>query len=188
MARIAPLSKPYPADFDARMKALMRGADPLVLFTTLATNDRAWSKFTGGSLLDKESPLSMRQRELVIDRTTAKCGCEYEWGVHITAFAPHADITADQVVAIVHGAPDAPVWSDEETVLIATVDALLDTKKLSDDQWAALRTHFDEPQAMEIVQLVAFYHGVSLISGALDLPLESHAARFPAATGDIYHA
>jgi hypothetical protein len=37
---------------------------------------------------------------------------------------------------------------------------------------------------MEIVQLVAFYHGVSLVCGALDLPLESNAARFPAAIGD----
>src|SRR3546814_17206231 len=84
----------------------MRGADPLVLFTTLATNERAWSKFTGGSLLDKASPLSPRQRELVIDRTTAKCGCEYEWGVHVAAFASHVGIDAEQVRALVHGGPD----------------------------------------------------------------------------------
>ena len=58
------------------------------------------------------------------------------------------------------------------------------TKKLSDEQWKALRAHFDDSQTMEIVQLVAFYHGVSLICGALDLPLESNAARFPAAIGD----
>src|SRR3546814_9288670 len=69
MARITPLEKPYPPAFEAQMKGLMRGADPLVLFTTLATNERAWSKFTGGSLLDKASPLSPRQRELVIDRS-----------------------------------------------------------------------------------------------------------------------
>jgi alkylhydroperoxidase family enzyme len=184
MARITPLEKPYPPEFDARMKLLMRGADPLVLFTTLATNDRAWSKFTGGALLDKASPLSLRQRELVIDRTTAKCGCEYEWGVHVAAFADQIGLDADQVRAIVHGDPDAPVWSEDERALLATVDALLITKKLSDEQWKALRAHFDDDQAMEIVQLVAFYHGVSLICGALDLPLESNAARFPAAIGD----
>ena len=183
MARIEPLTRPYPPEFDARMQVLMRGADPLVLFTTLATNDRAWSKFTGGSLLDKASPLSMRQRELVIDRTTAKCGCEYEFGVHIAGFADHVGITADQVHALVHGDPGAPVWSEDEKVLIATVDALLTAKKLSDDQWSALRAHFDQVQAMEIIQLISFYHGVSLICGALDLPLESNAARFPAATG-----
>ena len=184
MARITPLEKPYPPAFEAQMKGLMRGADPLVLFTTLATNERAWSKFTGGSLLDKASPLSPRQRELVIDRTTAKCGCEYEWGVHVAAFASHVGIDAEQARAL-GGIPHRIVRTAvDERVLLAAVDALLDTRKLSDDQWTALSAHFDEAQAIEIVQLVAFYHGVSLICGALDLPLESNAARFPAASGD----
>ena len=181
MARIDPLTKPYPEAFAQRMAALMRGADPLVLFTTLATNDRAWGKFGGGSLLDKGSPLSMRQREIVIDRVTARSGCEYEWGVHIAGFAAHVGLTPEQVHATVHGAADDPAWPADEQVLIATVDALLDRKRLNDAEWAALRAHADEAQALEIVQLVAFYHGVALICGALDLPLERNAARFPAA-------
>jgi alkylhydroperoxidase family enzyme len=161
------------------MKVLMRGADPLVLFTTLAKHDRAWSKFAGGSLLDKGSPLSLRQREIIIDRTTARCACEYEWGVHVTGFAEHIGLDEAQVAATVHGAADNPIWSAEEQALIATVDALLDNKKLSDDEWHGLRAYFDEAQALEIIQLVAFYHGVALICGALDLPLEANAARFP---------
>lgn len=180
MARIEPLSKPYPEAFSAAMNVLMRGADPLVLFTTLAKHDRAWTKFGGGSLLDKGSPLSLRQREIVIDRTTARCGCEYEWGVHVAGFASHAGLDPAQVVATVHGLPDDPVWNDGEQALIATVDALLDRKRLSDDEWSRLRDHFDEPQCLEVIQLVAFYHGVALICGALDLPLEPNAARFPA--------
>lgn len=179
MARIEPLAKPYPAPFDAAMKVLMRGADPLVLFTTLAKHDRAWGKFGGGSLLDKGSPLSMRQREIIIDRTTAKCGCEYEWGVHVAGFASHVGLDDAQINATVHGTADDAVWDDEEQVLLATVDALLDHKKLSDDQWGRLRGHFDEAQALEIIQLVAFYHGVALICGALDLPNEPNAPRFP---------
>lgn len=182
MARIAPLQPPYPDEFAARMKVLMRGADPLVLFTTLATNERAWAKFSGGAMLDRASPLSMRQREIVIDRTTAACGCEYEWGVHIAGFAAHVGLTDAQVRATVHGGADDPAWTDDgERTLIATVDALLDHKKLTDVDWHALRSHFDEAQALEIIQLVSFYHGVALICGALDLPLEANAARFPAA-------
>ena len=179
MARIEPLTKPYPEAFDAAMKVLMRGADPLVLFTTLAKYERAWGKFGGGSLLDKGSPLSLRQREIVIDRTTAKCGCEYEWGVHVAGFAGHVGLDETQIMATVHGAADDPVWSAEEQVLLVTVDALLDYRKLSDDQWSRLRNYFDEAQALEIIQLVAFYHGVALICGALDLPNEPNAPRFP---------
>ncbi|MFZ5747227.1 MAG: carboxymuconolactone decarboxylase family protein [Pseudomonadota bacterium] len=182
MARLEPLQKPYPAAFDAQMKVLMRGADPLVLFTTLATNERAWGKFGGGSLLDKGSPLDLRTREIVIDRTTARTGCEYEWGVHVAGFAAHVGLTDEQVRATVHGDAADPAWTEEsERALIATVDALLDHKKLTDAEWTALRLHYDEAQALEIVQLVAFYHGVALICGALDLPLEANAARFPAA-------
>ncbi|MBX9815479.1 MAG: hypothetical protein A4S12_00865 [Proteobacteria bacterium SG_bin5] len=180
MPRIEPLAKPYPPAFDAAMQALMRGREPLVLFTSLAKHERAWAKFSAGSLLDKGSPLAMRPREIVIDRTTAKCGNEYEWGVHIAGFASAIGLTEAHVRATVHGGPAD--WPDPaEAVLIATVDALLDRKKLSDAEWAALREHYDEAQALEIVQLVAFYHGVSLICGALDLPLEPGAARFPAA-------
>ncbi len=180
--RIAPLEKPYPLEFAERMKVLMRGAEPLVLFTSLAKHDRAWAKFGGGSLLDKGSPLSLRQREIVIDRTTAVCGCEYEWGVHVAGFAAHVGLTDAQVRATVHGDADDPAWTDPgERALIAACDALIARKRLSDDEWGALAAHFDEPQILEIIQLVAFYHGVALLCGALDLPLEPTAARFPAA-------
>lgn len=180
-SRIAPLARPFPPAFDAQMKVLMRGAEPLRLFTTLAKSDRAWAKFSAGSLLDSDSPLSLRQREIVIHRTTARCGCEYEWGVHAAIFAPVVALDAAQLHATVHGPADDPAWSPEERVLLATVDALLKDRRLSDEAWASLKAHFSDEQALEIVQLVAFYHGVALICGAFDLPLETQAARFPAA-------
>ena len=178
MARIEPLAEPYPEAFARAMAILMRGAPPLRLFTTLAKHERAWGKFTAGSMLDR-GPLGLRERELVIDRTTARCGCEYEYGVHIRGFAEKAGIDEAQQRALVHGEADDPVWDEREAVLIASVDALLDTKRLTDGQWAALSAHFSEAEVLEIVQLTAFYHGVSLICGALDLPLEEGAARFP---------
>ena len=90
-------------------------------------------------------------------------------------------LDAAQLHTTVHGPADAATWSPEERVLLATVDALLDERRLGDDAWAALKAHFSDEQAFEIVQLVAFYHGVALICGAFDLPLETQAARFPAA-------
>lgn len=181
MPRIAPLERPFPEAFQKAMDAVMPpGAEPLVLFRTLATNERAWRKFSAGSLLDR-GPLSLREREIVIDRTTARCGCEYEWSVHVAGFGAKVGFGEAEIRALVHGDPRNPVWSPAEQVLVATVDALLDRKRLSDAEWSALREHFDDARALEIVQLVAFYHGVSLICGALDLPLEPSAPRFPAA-------
>ena len=102
MSRLAPLSPPYAPDIQEQFDRIMRGAPPLVLFRVMAAQPRAWEKFRGGGLLDK-GPLSMREREIVIDRTCALNRCEYEWGVHVTAFAQAAKFTEEQVRATVHG-------------------------------------------------------------------------------------
>mgnify|MGYP000238683459 CR=1 FL=1 len=57
-------------------------------------------------------------------------------------------------------------------MLIETVDALIARKRLDDAEFVALRDHYGEDQILEIVQLVAFYHGVALICGALALSAE----------------
>ena len=84
--RIAPLTPPYPPEIQAQFDRIMRGAPPLLLFQVMAGHTRAWDKFRAGGLLDP-GPLSLRQREIVIDRTCALNKCEYEWGVHVAIFA-----------------------------------------------------------------------------------------------------
>ena len=172
MSRLAPLEPPYPDWFNAAMARVMPpGAEPLSLFRTVATSQRAWDKFAGGSLLDK-GPLALREREIVILRTTARCGCSYEWGVHVAVFAGRARLSEAEVAGSAARDVDPGLWSDAEAVLIATTDALIDRKRLSDMEYEALRTHFESEQILEIVQLIAFYHGVSLICGTIDLQPE----------------
>ena len=179
MSRIEPLAKPFPEAFAAAMTATMPpGAEPLTLFTTIAKSPRAWEKFAGGSLLGR-GPLSLRDREIVIDRTTAKTGCEYEWGIHINAFAAKAQLTPEQILSTVAGWADDGNWAANEAALIASVDALLMDRCLSGAEHERLALHYDDAQRLEIVQLVAFYHGVALICGAFAIPNESGAARFP---------
>src|ERR1700685_2580539 len=110
MSRIAPLQPPYEPAIQSQFDRIMRGAPPLTLFRVVASNARAWEKFRAGSLLDR-GPLSLREREIVIDRTCARTGCEYEWGVHVAAFAEAAHLTAEQVRATVLDGADALCWS-----------------------------------------------------------------------------
>lgn len=177
--RIAPLSPPYPLDIQAQFDRIMRGAPPLVLFRVMAGHDRAWDKFRAGGLLDP-GPLSLRQREIVIDRTCALNGCEYEWGVHVAIFAGPAKLTAEEVRATVLGDANSALWSPAEQALIAAVDALHHRATLSDDEFAALSAHHDEAQILEIMLLCGFYRTVSYLANGLRLPLEENAARFPA--------
>ena len=140
--RIAPLEPPYPAEVQGHFDAIMRGAPPLLLFRTLAKSPRAWAKFRGGALLDR-GPLSLRERELVIDRTSALSGNVYEWGVHIADFAAAAKMTPDEIAATVHGGAAAPVWSAAERALLSATEALHERAALTEAEFAALRAHYD---------------------------------------------
>jgi alkylhydroperoxidase family enzyme len=178
MSRIAPLSPPYAPDIQQQFEGIMRGAPPLLLFRVVAGQTRAWEKFRGGSLLDR-GPLSLREREIVVDRTCALGKCEYEWGVHVAAFAQAAQLTDEQVRATVQGEADAPCWSASETAMIAAVDALHHRATLSEAEFAALKAHYDEAQIVEIILLCGFYRTVSYLANGLALPLEPNAVRFP---------
>src|SRR5882757_6282534 len=110
MSRIAPLEPPYAPDIGEQFDRIMHGAPPLMLFRVLAGHARAWDKFRAGSLLDR-GPLTLRAREIVIDRTCALAGCEYEWGVHVATFADAAQLSEPQVRATVLDNADAPCWT-----------------------------------------------------------------------------
>jgi alkylhydroperoxidase family enzyme len=178
MSRIAPLDPPYAPEIQGQFDRIMRGAPPLLLFRVMASNARGWEKFRAGSLLDP-GPLSLREREIVIDRTGALTGCEYEWGVHVAMFAGPAGLTDEQIRATVLGEADAPCWSESEQTLIAAVDALHHRATLSDAEFSALSAHYDDAKIFEIILLCGFYRTVSYLANGLALPLEEKAARFP---------
>jgi alkylhydroperoxidase family enzyme len=180
MSRIAPLEPPYMPEIREQFDRIMRGAPPLMLFRVMAGNPRAWEKFRAGSLLDR-GPLSLREREIVIDRTCALTGCEYEWGVHVTIFADAAHLSDEQVRATVLGAADAACWSAAEQAMIAAVDALHARATLSDAEFKALSAHYDDAKIFEVMLLCGFYRTVSYLANGLALPLEEKAARFPVA-------
>jgi alkylhydroperoxidase family enzyme len=178
MSRIAPLEPPYAPETREVFDRIMHGAPPLILFRVLASQKRAWDKFRAGGLLDR-GPLTLREREIVIDRTCALNKCEYEWGVHVAIFAGNAHLTDDQVRATVHGGADAVCWSEAEQAIIAAVDALHHGATLDDAEFARLSAHHDEAKILEIFLLCGFYRTVSYLANGLKLPLEDNAARFP---------
>src|SRR3974390_977027 len=178
MPRIAPLEPPYEPEIQGQFDRIMRGAPPLMLFRVVASNARAWEKFRAGSLLDR-GPLTLREREIVIDRTCALTRCEYEWGVHVAAFAKAAQLTDAQIRATVLDGAAAPCWPAAEQALIAAVDALHLRATLSEDEFDALSAHYEDAKIFEIILLCGFYRTVSYRANGLDVPLEPSGARFP---------
>src|SRR5579872_1089904 len=174
--RVDPIPAPYPPDVQAIFDKIMPpGIEPLSLFTTLARVPRIYERFRAGSLLDR-GPLSLRHREIIIDRTCARCGCTYEWGVHVAFFSERARLTPEQIQATAEGDENDPIWSGEEQLLIRLVDELHDSTDISDELWKALATAFSVEQIFEMIALVGFYHTVSFFANGLRLRAEPFAA------------
>jgi alkylhydroperoxidase family enzyme len=178
-ARIAPMEPPYAPETQAFFDRIMPpGLAPLTLFTTIARDVRLFERFRGGSLLDK-GHLTLRQREIVIDRVTALSGSEYEWGVHVAFLAEQAGLDEVQQRSLVRGDGEDPCWSAEDRLLIRACDRLHADCDLDDALWIELRRLFTEAALIEILMLAGFYRMVSYLTNALRLPLESYARRFP---------
>jgi len=176
-ARIAPLTPPYSSDVQTSLEKWMPpgGAiEPLVLFRTMARYPLLSDRMRGlGAVFLGRGLLPARVRELLILRTCARCHSEYEWGVHVSAFAASVGLD-DAAVAATLG----PVAGDGLDALLARfVDELHDTGTVSDPTWTALASHFEENALLEMLALVGFYHAISFITNAVRLPLEPWAER-----------
>jgi alkylhydroperoxidase family enzyme len=177
--RISPAVAPFPPTVLEDFSKLMPpGHEPLALFRTLAHNPRVLGRIRRGGLLDAGS-ITVRQRELVILRTTALAGAEYEWGVHVAFFAQVAGLDAKALYAVVHGDALDPVWKPDERALIAACDDLHASARVSDDTWAWLRAHFYDAQLVEVLVLAGLYRMVSYVINGAKIPLEPDAPRFP---------
>lgn len=179
--RIEPLTEPYDPDVADRLAAMMPpGETPIRLFRTfaknlpMATGLNAW----GSYYLSKKLSLTLRDRELIIDRTTARCGCEYEWGVHIAFYADRVELTTEQIRSITAGSPTDPCWSVRDALIIEAVDALHDTATIDDDLWSRLSGVLTEPQLLDLSLLTGQYHAISYAANAARVEPEDWAPRF----------
>jgi len=156
-ARIAAAERPYAADMEEMLERLMPpGVEPLLLFRTLARDRRLFRRFMAGGLLDKGT-LGLREREIAIDRTCARCGAEYEWGVHMALFGARVGFGEAERRATL--APDAAnCWSARERLIVRMMDQLHETSTIDDALWIELGAEFRDEQLIELIMLAGFYH------------------------------
>lgn len=175
--RIAPALPPFAPGVAEMFEERMQGRAPLHLFTTLARDPRLFNRFFAGSLLDK-GHLTIRQREIVIDRTTALCGSEYEWGVHVAFFGRAAGLSQAQARSTVSGSAEDACWGSDDRPLLRLCDELHRNCQISDGLWADLRELFSEEAILELLMLAGFYRTVSYLTNGIRMELEEGVPRF----------
>ncbi len=180
-SRIDMLKPPYPDSVAKSFARIMsEGVPPLNIFRTLARHEPLFDKTMalGGILLYK-GLLDPADRELVILRTCARCGAEYEWGVHVVGFARKLGLSESVITATANGGEDDPAWNARQRTLIRMADELHDTATIADPTWETMATHWSDEQRMELVLVAGFYNVISFSLNAFHVPLENHGERFP---------
>jgi alkylhydroperoxidase family enzyme len=184
MTRIPHLTRPFSADEEAAIAVMhpkSSPVEPLNLFLTIARNLPLAAAMgqLGPYMLGRSVHFDMRSREIVINRVTARCHCEYEWAVHFAGFARRVELTEDQIYSTVHGSATDPCWDPKDSGLIAMVDELHDSGHVTDTTWATLSAHFDQNGLMDLLVLAGWYHAISFLANGAQVQLEHWAPRFP---------
>jgi carboxymuconolactone decarboxylase family protein len=176
--RVAPVTPPYDADTAAALEVL---GPPIGIFRVFARRpDRAhgiagWGRY----YLSRRCALSLRHRELLILRTTARCGAEYEWGVHVQVFAGKAGLSGEQVRSVTSGHPDDPCWTDPaDRAVLRAADALDRDCDLADADWAGLVAAVGAEGAVDALLICGWYRAISYVARAARLAPEPGAPLF----------
>src|SRR5688572_13540705 len=179
LPRIHPVEPPFSETASSWFARIMpEGVEPLALFRTLAVNERVFGRVMAGGLLDRGS-ISMRDREIVIDRTTWRCGSEYEWGVHVAFFGARVGFGEAEIAGLCSDDVEATPFAPREKLLLRLCDELHATATVSDGLWRELAGQYTSDQLIELIVLAGLYHVISFATNALRIPLEPFGARFP---------
>ena len=133
----------------------------------------------GGYDLSRRLSLTRRDREIIIDRTCARCRCEYEWGVHVAFFADRAGSVPRTSHLLDPRRFFRPLLDRRaRRLLIQSVDALHHTARIPDALWQQIAPVFSDAQALDILLLCGWYHAISFAANGADVALEDGAPRF----------
>ena len=146
---------------------------------TVARHPRAaevWASNT--EYVNRRSPLTPAERELLILRIGWNCQAEYEWARHV----------GDVGRAREHGlvplwiaeGPESPRWEPYQVALLQAADELYRHANVSDETWSTLAELYDTHRLISIVMTVATYRFVSMMLNAFGVQLRPDDERFPA--------
>lgn len=159
---------------------LAAGTDPLNLFLTLGRHRRLFRGWLGfARRLMPGGRLPRRETEMVILRVAKVRGCDYELGHH-RRLARRAGLPPGEIDRLA-GDPVAGDWSGRDAAILSATDALVLRRDLDDAEWANLRAHLGEVEAIELCMLAGHYDMLATTIAALRIepegPAHGRAAR-----------
>lgn len=181
--RLQPLQPPYEGDLaDQLARWMPPGAEiePLALFRTLYLHPELASRMRplGAAILGSSASVPALLREVMIDRTCALTGAEYEWGVHAAAFGAAVGLSEQQLRSTVHGSHQDPCWGEPEAAVMELAEQLHRTSTIDDRLWGRLRELLEPAQILELIVTAGWYHTIAYVCNGIGVQPESWAASF----------
>lgn len=122
-----------------------------------------------GEFFLRETLLPVRDREILILRSSWLCRSGYEWGEHV-AIGKANGLTTEEIEAITVGSSD-PIWNSHDRALLRAAEELADVAMISDETWATLAETYDARQMIELPILLGQYRGTAYWLNCLRIPL-----------------
>lgn len=172
MARI-----PYfdPNTAPERVTSALAGKRRINVFRMIANAENAAPEvFALGHRLSRGSSLDPVHREVVILRTAAVNGADYQWNEHM-AVARRVGFT-DQRIDAVRQYPEpaaAALLEPFERTLIEFTDAVISTTTAPADLFETVRAEYDDSKLVELVLLIGFYMMVGRVMNTFEIELET---------------
>ena len=177
--RVPPLAESEWSEEQRKLIAEQKISGPVLnLYKTMLNHPTLYGpRYKFGSYLQRDSLLPPKTRELLILRTAALTGAEYEWGHHVEA-AQKAGFSAEEIRRIKSG-PDASGWSEEHAAVLRAADELRRETFVSDRTWATLAKHYDTKRLIEIIYTSGGYTMTALAINSLGIQLDPGYPQFP---------
>jgi 4-carboxymuconolactone decarboxylase len=117
--------------------------------------------------------LATRSLELLILRVAWRVRSAYEWHNHV-GYGLNAGLTLEEIAAV-KSFPEHGAWSEQDAVVLRSVDELIDRGSLGDATWATLDRHFDTRQKMDLVFSIGHYVMTSWALSSFGVQIEGGA-------------
>ena len=127
--------------------------------------------------INRVSPLTPHDREILILRIGWNCQAVYEWAKHVGTVGRARDHGVDPV-AVAKG-PDDPGADPFDATLLRVVDELYQDAIVSDETWSALTAEYDTVEAMSAVYTPSSYRATSMSLNTYGVQLEPGDEGFP---------
>jgi len=186
-ARIAPLEPAEMPDdaramFDAWAAGPFQGSDRNPVLQTFAHHPRLAAVFSPFNIhLLSTTTLPLRERQIAIMRTAWLCEARYMWSSHLRT-SLRRGIEPELFDPIKAGADD-PYFTDFERRVVLATDELVATRVLGDENWAALREHWNEQQMLDFLFTVGTYVMVAGVMRSVGMAREPELLELAARHG-----